>query len=159
MTSLASGSSKDDKVGFSGNGLGCRRPEHLPRFSIKGMINMHITHALFTHRHTSVSAAFNFEGNMVMILKMVHFEFSKKNLMWSPIRLLLITYKNVFISKSRSSPMNRWHGEMHSTSQSCLHICLWINSPTQHNSVGCRRGQEAGKIITAWYNTGRYLCL
>ena len=65
MTSLANGSSKDDKVGFSGNGLGCHRPEHLPRFSIKGMINMHITHALFTHRHTSVSAAFNFEGNMV----------------------------------------------------------------------------------------------
>ena len=79
-TSLANGSSKDDKVGFSGNGLGCRRPEHLPRFSIKGMINMHIAHALFTHRHTSVSAAFNFEGNMVMILKMVHFEFPLKKI-------------------------------------------------------------------------------
>lgn len=41
---------------------------------------MHITHALFTQRHTSVSAAFNFEGNMVMILKMVHFEFSLKKI-------------------------------------------------------------------------------
>lgn len=77
-TSLASGSSKDDKVRFSGNGLGCRRPEHLIRFSIKGLINIHITCALFTHRHTAVSAAFNFEGNRVMILKTVHFEFSFK---------------------------------------------------------------------------------
>ena len=80
MTSLASGSSKDDKVGFSGNGLGCCRPEHLTRFSPQGRIDMHITHALFTHRHTSVSATFNSDGNLVMILKMVHFEFSLKKI-------------------------------------------------------------------------------